>query len=717
MRRTRKRLLLAVPLALAVVAGSAVATSATAGLWRRTGDRSPMSGLEVQSLDGRGNNRAHGEWGLAGTPYTRAARPRFADGLSAPVNGPTARYVSNRIFNDTNQNLFSENSVTQWGFTWGQFLDHTFGLRDEAGEPANMAFDAKDPLESFVNTLGSMPFTRSAAAPGTGVTNPRQQINTVSSYIDAGVVYSDHTDRLEWLREGPVDGRMNNNGPKLLLTSDFLLPKRNSRGDVGTAPAMALDGRLRGQPQIARVAGDVRANENIALLATHTLFAREHNRIVGLLPPSLTAEQKFQIARRIVIAEQQYITYTEFLPALGVRLSPYRGYNPRVNPTLTNEFATVGYRAHSMIHGEIELETDAYRYSPEQLAAFEREGIEMELSEDGTEIELTVPLNVAFFNPELVGALQLGPLLQGIGLESQYKNDEQIDNQLRSVLFQIPVPDNPQCLDGPTLPECFRGVVDLGAIDVERGRDHGMPSYNQLRRAYGLDAKRSFRAITGDATEAFPTDPELTRGDEINDPDSLDFVALFDAAGKLVDPDAEEAGALPVRGVRRTTLAARLKAIYRSVNNVDAFTGMVSERHIPGTEFGELQLAIWKKQFEALRDGDRFFYRNDPGLSLIRRYLGIDYRRDLGDIIALNTDIPRDELAENVFRIQPEEPAAAGAGGGGGGGVVTSRVRRRRLHRTRRRQVATRYRPSGPAALPVPPAGARVAVGHRVGNE
>ncbi len=653
------------------MASSGVATSATVRNRFRQPDRSPLSALEVQSLDGRGNNRTHPDWGQARMPYMRVARARYADGRSRPVSGPPVRYVSNRIFNDTNQNLFSENSVTQWGFTWGQFLDHTFGLRDEAGEPADIPFDANDPLESFVNTLGHMPFVRSAAVPGTGVTRRRQQTNTVSSYIDAWVVYGGSAERLEWLREGPVDGNIGNNGAKLLLAPDNLLPRRDSRGDAGTAPEMAIDGRLRGQPQIARVAGDVRANENIALLATQTLFAREHNRIVGLLPPSLTAEQKFQIARRIVIAEQQYITYTEFLPALGVRLSPYRGYNPRVNPTLTNEFATVGYRAHSMIHGEIELETDADRYSPEQLEAFEREGIEMELSEDGTEIELTVPLNVAFFNPELVGALQLGPLLQGIGLESQYKNDEQIDNQLRSVLFQIPVPDNPQCLDGPTLPECFRGVVDLGAIDVERGRDHGMPSYNQLRRAYGLDAKRSFRAITGDATEAFPTDPELTRGDEINDPDSLDFVALFDAAGKLVDPDAEEAGALPVRGVRRTTLAARLKAIYRSVNNVDAFTGMVSERHIPGTEFGELQLAIWKKQFEALRDGDRFFYRNDPGLSLIRRYLGIDYRRDLGDIIALNTDIPRDELAENVFRIQPEtETEAASTGGGTSAGAT-----------------------------------------------
>ncbi len=104
--------------------------------------------------------------GSRGHALPPSARPRFADGRSAPVSGPPARYVSNRIFNDTNQNLFSENGVTQWGFVWGQFLDHTFGLRDEAGEPADMAFDAKDPLESFVNTLGHMPFARSAAAAG-----------------------------------------------------------------------------------------------------------------------------------------------------------------------------------------------------------------------------------------------------------------------------------------------------------------------------------------------------------------------------------------------------------------------------------------------------------------------------------------------------------------------------------------------------------------------
>ncbi len=406
-------------------------------------------------------------------------------------------------------------------------------------------------------------------------------------------------------------------------------------------------GRLAATPGRAMVAGDARANENIALTATHTLFAREHNRIVNALPRWLSDETKFQIARRIIGAEQQYITYNEFLPSLGVKLSPYRGYNGRVDATLSNEFAVVGYRAHSMIHGELEPIAPAGTYSPEQVASFEQQGIEVE-DEEGLNV-VVVPLNLAFGNPDLLTAIGLGPVLRGIGSEPEYKNDEQIDNQLRSTLFEIPVPGNPTCLDGPTLPQCFKGVVDLGAIDVERGRDHGMPLYNALRRAYGLAPKQSFTSITGEATDRFPRfDRRLSRRDPVDDPNSLDFVRLLDADGNELPLDSEEGA---VVGIRRTTLAARLRAIYGNVDKLDAFVGMVSERHSAGTEFGELQLAIWKRQFEALRDGDRFFYANDPDLALIRAAYGIDYRMKLSQIIRANSDA---QVADDVFHA-PED--------------------------------------------------------------
>ena len=101
--------------------------------------------------------------------------------------------------------------------------------------------------------------------------------------------------------------------------------------------------------------------------------------------------------------------------------------------------------------------------------------------------------------------------------------------------------------------------------------------------------------------------------------------------------------------MRRTPLAARLKAIYGNVDNVDAFVGMVSEPHVPGTEMGELQLAIWRKQFAALRDGDRFFYLNDPALAQIQSLFGITYRHTLAELIALNSDTPKAELPANAL--------------------------------------------------------------------
>jgi hypothetical protein len=626
-----------------------LASNAVAG----TGGGIQAVPFEIQSLDGSGNNAANPTWGQTNTPYSRVAAARYADGRSQPFDGPNSRLVSNRLHNDVAQNIFSERNVTQWGFVWGQFLDHTFGLRlgrapdDPDGEVANIPFNANDPLEEFTNDLGVIPFERSAPAPGTGITNARQQVNTVNSYISGWPVYGGTNTRLDWLRQGSLDGNPTNNSGQLLMPGNFL-PRADARGNANAAPPMELNGRLLNAPQDAMVAGDVRANENIGLTATHTLFAREHNRIVNILNgfPGLSEEDKFQIARRVVIAEQQFVTYTEFLPAMGVNLPGYAGYNASINTSLSNEFATVGYRAHSQIHGEFEIEADLGRYSQADLDFFEDLGVETAI--DGDEIEIAVPLNLAFFNPDLLERIQLGPMLRGIGLEAQYDNDEQIDNQLRSVLFQIPTSENPECLDGPGLPECFQGVVDLGAIDIERGRDHGMPTYNQLRVAYGLPAVTSFTQLTGESTAAFPP------GSGVNNPNSLDFTQLVDIFGVSFPLDEDRD---PVVATRRSTMAARLQAIYGNVNNVDAFAGMVAEPHVAGTEFGALQRAIWTREFQRLRDGDRFFFGNQQtALNFIRNTYGIDYRRNLGDIIASNTDIPRAELASNVFFTNGDVP-------------------------------------------------------------
>jgi hypothetical protein len=580
-----------------------------------------------RSYDGSGNNLHHVTWGGAGMPYPRAAVAAYADGIGAMASGPNARYISNRIFNDSGQNLFSENGVSQWAWAWGQFIDHDMGLRDETpAEAASVSFDANDPLEDFRDDLGVVGFDRTPAAPGTGVTTARQQVNTVSSFLDASQVYGIDPARRSWL--------IARDGASLLLPGGFL-PRES---DKAGAPPMDLFGAQVSRPGGAVVAGDVRANENMALTALQTLFAREHNRIVAALPRRLAPATKYQIARRIVGAEIQYITYTEFLPTLGIRLPAYRGYRASVDPSLTDEFATVGFRAHSMVHGEFEPSFAEGTFSAAQLAAFEAQGIEVERVEG--RVVLVISLNLAFGNPDLLETVGLGPFLASLG-EVQYKNDEQIDNTLRSVLFEVPGPGVDPASCGPDVvnPTCFTGVSDLGADDLMRARDHGIPSYNALRRAYGLDPRRTFTSITGEATDSLG-------GLSIDDPSILDFVELRASDGSLIEPSDPNAP-VATSGVRRTTLAARLKAVFGSVDRIDAFTGMVSEKHVAGTEFGPLQAAIWKDQFTALRDGDRFFYAQDPELARIQDRYRITYRHTLADLVRLDAG---QTGASNVFR-------------------------------------------------------------------
>jgi len=85
----------------------------------------------IRTLDGSGNNLRHPAWGQAGTVYLRVAPTNYADGISSMPTGPSVRYVSNRIFNDVGQNIFSKDGITQWAWVWGQFLDHRGYLKGD----------------------------------------------------------------------------------------------------------------------------------------------------------------------------------------------------------------------------------------------------------------------------------------------------------------------------------------------------------------------------------------------------------------------------------------------------------------------------------------------------------------------------------------------------------------------------------------------------------
>src|SRR2546423_10346237 len=147
---------------------------------------------------------------------------------------------------------------------------------------------------------------------------------------------------------------------------------------------MANDAHIVADGQVVAT-GDVRGNENIELTAMQTLFVREHNRIADQLHaahPSWSDEQLYQEARRLVIAELQIITYTEWLPALlGPNALPaYTGYQASVNPGISNEFSTALFRfAHSQLDNDVDR-----------------------LNDDGTETAAgNLALTQASFNPTL----------------------------------------------------------------------------------------------------------------------------------------------------------------------------------------------------------------------------------------------------------------------------------------------------------------------------
>ena len=148
--RARRHTVAAVAVAAALMTAGITGDAGAVPMQRPRGAR-----ITVPSLDGSGNNPRRPNQGRVGQAYSRVAPAAYADGAGAMTDGPSPRYISNRIFNDTGQNLFSARGVTQWGWAWGQFLDHTMGLAQGGTDAANLEFDASDPLEAFDNDFGA----------------------------------------------------------------------------------------------------------------------------------------------------------------------------------------------------------------------------------------------------------------------------------------------------------------------------------------------------------------------------------------------------------------------------------------------------------------------------------------------------------------------------------------------------------------------------------
>lgn len=518
-------------------------------------------------IDGTGTNADHPTWGAANTAQIRLTPADYPDATGAtPAGGdrPSPRAISNAVVEQTTD-MPNARGLSDMFWAWGQFIDHDLDLTAGGSEAMPIAIPRGDPdFDPTGSGVRTMSFSRSAVAEGTGVTDARAPINLITSVMDASMVYGSSPEVAASIRTD--DG-------KLLLGADGLLVPDGSGFGLMT--------------------GDVRAAENVGLTSLHVVFAREHNRIVDALAerfPDLSGDELYAAARARVEGLVQAITYREFLPQLlgGGGLGPYRGHDPDVDPSVSVEFSTVAFRfGHSLLSPEIErLEADGSTSAAGNLA-----------------------LRDAFFNP---GAIAEGggvdPILRGLAGSTAQALDSQIVEDVRSFLFGAP----------------GSGGLDLASLNIQRGRDHGVASYNDLREALGLPRRDSFLSITG--------------GDQAE--------------------------------------ADRLEAAYGDVDLVDAWIGGLAEAPVRGGQVGELFRAILVDQFTRIREGDPFW--SEATLSPQERRM--IWNTTLSEVIERNTD--SGALQHNAFIAHERLGGSDGADsltgtdgrdlilGGGGGDVL-----------------------------------------------
>lgn len=517
----------------------------------RNDNRSIVDSREVRSYDGTNNNLTNPNWGATFEHLQRFAQVDYADGISslAGPDRPSARAVSNGV-SDQPEGISLPNAVngTDFIWQWGQFVDHDLDLTDGAEESADILVPEGDPFFDPGSTgTEVITFNRALfdSTTGTDASNPREQENEITSWLDGSMVYGSDAERNAALREAGTPYLKTSAGNLLPFNVDSLT---NANGFITDPTSLFL-------------AGDIRANEQLGLTVMHTLFMREHNRIAGILSdanPTAEVDVIYEQARRLVVAKIQVITYEEWLPSLigANAIAPYSRYDDSVNPTIFNEFSVAAFRlGHSMLN--------------EQLLRLDASGV---VIADGH-----VDLKSAFFAAPsiLASETDLDPILRGFATQEHQELDAKVIDDIRNFLFGQP----------------GSGGFDLASLNIQRGRDHGVPGYNDMREAMGLVRVTQFGQIT--------SDPELAD-------------ALFDTYGE--------------------------------VNEIDLWVGGLSEDAVSGSQLGELFQEVIVQQFTAVRDGDRFWW--EQHLTADER----DQVRDttLAEIIRDNTDIGS-EIQDNVF--------------------------------------------------------------------
>ncbi|NP_001388741.1 myeloperoxidase isoform X1 [Rattus norvegicus] len=437
---------------------------------------------KYRTITGHCNNRRSPTLGASNRAFVRWLPAEYEDGISLPfgwtpkVNRsgfkvPLARQVSNAIVRFPNDQLTKDQERALMFMQWGQFLDHDITLTPEPATRFSFltglncetsclqqqpCFPLKIPPNDprIKNQKDCIPFFRSCpACTGSNITI-RNQINALTSFVDASGVYGS---------EDPLARRLRN------LTNQLGLLAVNTRFQDNGRALLPFDS-LHDDPCLltnrsARIpcflAGDMRSSEMPELTSMHTLFVREHNRLateLKRLNPRWNGEKLYQEARKIVGAMVQIITYRDYLPlvlgpaAMKKYLPQYRSYNDSVDPRIANVFTNAFRYGHTLIQPFMFRLDNQYR---------------------STGPNPRVPLSRVFFASwRVVLEGGIDPILRGLmATPAKLNRQNQIAvDEIRERLFE----------------QVMRIGLDLPALNMQRSRDHGLPGYNAWRRFCGL---------------------------------------------------------------------------------------------------------------------------------------------------------------------------------------------------------------------------------------
>ncbi|KAL5015945.1 hypothetical protein ScPMuIL_005534 [Solemya velum] len=550
---------------------------------------------KYRTFDGTCNNLQNPTWGASNIALRRFLPAAYENGFNSPIgwnraqlyNGfhlPSPRLISSLMMSTDHVTMDERN--THMVMQWGQFMDHDMDLAPQSlsfsrfsdGRDCNETCDNEYPCypipvphsDNRIHDRQCLGFARSSAICNTGSTSiffntfsPRQQINALTSYIDGSQVYGNDEGEVERLRD--LSSERGHLRTGILTDRGTRLLPFDTAGILAEVDCQ-IESSKRHIPCF--LAGDHRVNEHPALTAMHTLWMREHNRIATELlqaNPHWDGNMLYHETRKIVGAMMQHITYTQWLPVIlgpiGMdQLGEYQGYNPSVDSTISNEFATAAFRfGHSLVQPIISRLNETFQPIAEG----------------------NLPLHQAFFAPyRVVEEGGIDPLLRGLFAVGHKKRmpSEIMNNELTERLFVL----------------ANAIGQDLASLNIQRGRDHGLPFYNEYRRMCNLSFAERFN------------DLRL----EIRD-----------------------------RQVRE-----KLQALYGHPDNIDLFVGGMAENPIEGSKLGPTFMCLLVDQFRRLRDGDRFWYEN-PGVFPPEQLVQLRQVK-LARVICDSSD--------NINRVQPD---------------------------------------------------------------